>query len=57
MECENHADIGQAKREDRGGNMLEHLIRHDSYIQTVLEGRMEGRLGRGRPRQSFTDQA
>lgn len=25
--------------------MLEHLIRHDSYIKTVLEGRIEGRRG------------
>ncbi|KAI8442554.1 hypothetical protein MSG28_006015 [Choristoneura fumiferana] len=43
--------------EHRRGNMLKHLIRHDSYIKTILEGRIEGRRGGGRARRSFIDPA
>ena len=32
-----------------------HIVRHESIQKTVLEGRMEGRRGRGRPRRQWVD--
>lgn len=36
--------------------MLGHLIRHDNFIKTILEGKVEGTRKRGRPRRTYMDQ-
>lgn len=35
---------------------MEHLIRHDSFFDTMLEGKIEGERGRGRLKRSYKDQ-
>ncbi|XP_073956518.1 uncharacterized protein [Choristoneura fumiferana] len=40
----------------RRGNMIGHLIRHDDFFKTILEEKIEGKRGRGRPRRSYIDQ-
>lgn len=42
--------------ENRRGKMLGHLIRHDSYIKVIIEGKIEGKRKRGRPRRAYMDQ-
>ncbi|KAI5631681.1 reverse transcriptase (RNA-dependent DNA polymerase) domain-containing protein [Phthorimaea operculella] len=42
--------------ENRRGNMLGHLLRHDDLLKTIIEGKIEGRRGRGRPRRAYMDQ-
>lgn len=42
--------------ENRRGKMVGHLIRHDSFIKTIMEGKIEGKRGRGRPRISYMSQ-
>ncbi|VVC38382.1 Hypothetical protein CINCED_3A003431 [Cinara cedri] len=33
-----------------------HLIRNNSWITTIIEGKIEGKPGRGRPRQAYMKQ-
>ncbi|XP_073966137.1 26S proteasome non-ATPase regulatory subunit 13-like [Choristoneura fumiferana] len=40
----------------RRGNLIGHLIRHDDFFKTILEGKIEGKRGRGRSRRSYIDQ-
>lgn len=42
--------------ENRRGKMMGHLIRHDTFFKTILEGKIEGKRGRGRPRRNFIEQ-
>jgi hypothetical protein len=42
--------------ENRRGKMLGHLLRHDEYIKIMVEGKVEGRRKRGRPRRTYMDQ-
>jgi len=34
---------------------MEHMMRGDSLQREIIEGRMEGKRGRGRPRQNLLD--
>jgi|AKYZ01.1.fsa_nt_gi Reverse transcriptase (RNA-dependent DNA polymerase). len=40
----------------RRTELIGHTLRHESLLKTVLEGRVEGRRGRGRPRRRYMDQ-
>ncbi|KAI5640823.1 hypothetical protein NE865_06931 [Phthorimaea operculella] len=42
--------------ENRRGKMFGHLMRHDEFIKVIMEGKIEGKRGRGRPRRSYSDQ-
>lgn len=42
--------------ENRRGSMIGHLIRHDLFIKNIIEGKIEGKRGRGRPRRTFMEQ-
>ncbi|XP_048006632.1 uncharacterized protein LOC125241959 [Leguminivora glycinivorella] len=42
--------------ECRRGNMLGHLLRHDEFIKIIIEGKVEGRRKRGKPRRAYMDQ-
>ncbi|KAI5636210.1 hypothetical protein NE865_11049 [Phthorimaea operculella] len=42
--------------ENRRGKMMGHLIRHDSFLKTIIEGKVEGKRGRGRPRRNYFQQ-
>ncbi|PZC78062.1 hypothetical protein B5X24_HaOG202597 [Helicoverpa armigera] len=42
--------------ENRRGKMIGHLIRHDDFIKNIVEGKVEGKRGRGRPRYSYMKQ-
>lgn len=42
--------------ENRRGKMIGHLIRHDSFIRNIIEGKIEGKRRRGRPRIEYIDQ-
>ncbi|CAH4035794.1 unnamed protein product [Pieris brassicae] len=42
--------------ENRRGKMIGHLVRHDNLFKTILEGKIEDRTGRGRPRAAYIDQ-
>src|SRR6218665_3389505 len=39
----------------RQRNWMGHLLRGDSLQREIMEGRMEGKRGRGRPRQKLLD--
>jgi len=36
--------------------MIGHILRHDSLTRNVIEGDVEGYIGRGRPRMEYTKQ-
>ncbi|PZC74919.1 hypothetical protein B5X24_HaOG207024 [Helicoverpa armigera] len=42
--------------EYRRGKMIGHLICHDDFIKNIVEGKVEGKRGRGRPRYSYIKQ-
>lgn len=37
----------------RSGKLIGHLMRHNPFITNIMEGRINGRKGRGRPRKTF----
>lgn len=39
--------------ENRRGKMLEHFIRHDAFIKTIIEGKIEGKRERERLEQNI----
>jgi len=39
----------------RQANWIGHVLRHDCLLKTVLEGKMEGRGPRGKPRRKMLD--
>lgn len=41
---------------NRRGKMLGHLLRHDEFIKVILEGKIEGKRKRGRPRITYMEQ-
>lgn len=41
---------------NRKGKMVFHLRRHDDLLKTILEGNIEGKRKRGRPRVSYIQQ-
>ena len=41
---------------NRKKNWIGHVVRHDCLMRDVIEGRMEGRRGRGRPRIGMIDE-
>ena len=41
--------------QQRKHKWLGHVLRHDGLLHRILEGRMEGKRGRGRRRQRMTD--
>jgi hypothetical protein len=43
----------QQKKRQR--NWIGHILRGNSLVREIIEGRMEGRKGRGRPRQKLLD--
>ncbi|KAI5638904.1 reverse transcriptase (RNA-dependent DNA polymerase) domain-containing protein [Phthorimaea operculella] len=42
--------------ENRRGKMIGHLMRHDNFWKNIVEGKIEGSRGRGRPRRNYFDQ-
>ncbi|KAI5634899.1 hypothetical protein NE865_12382 [Phthorimaea operculella] len=42
--------------ENRRGKMIGHLIRHDHFLKNIVEGKVEGRRRRGRPRRNYFEQ-
>ena len=36
--------------------MIGHILRHEGFMQSIIEGVSEGKIGRGRPRLSFVKQ-
>jgi len=40
----------------RRANMIRHLLRHDSLLKTVIEGNVDGHIGRGKPRMEYMKQ-
>ncbi|KAJ0183311.1 hypothetical protein K1T71_001287 [Dendrolimus kikuchii] len=42
--------------EERRGKMFGHLFRHDTFLCTLIEGKVEARREKGRPRRAFMDQ-
>jgi hypothetical protein len=42
--------------ENRRGKMIGHLLRHDDLIKVIIEGKIEGRRKRGRPRRAYMEQ-
>jgi len=41
---------------ERRKKWVGHLIRNNTWIPTIIEQKTEGKLGRGRPRQSYIKQ-
>jgi len=39
----------------RQANWIGHLLRHDCLLKTVLDGKMEGKWARGKPRRTMLD--
>lgn len=39
--------------ENRRGKMIGHLMRHDNYFRTILEGKIKGKRGRGQKSETF----
>jgi hypothetical protein len=39
--------------EEKPGVWVGHLIRHEGLIKTILEGAVEGKNARGRPRREY----
>jgi len=39
----------------RQANWIGHVLRHDCLLKTVLEGKMEGKRPRGKPRRKMLD--
>ena len=37
----------------RKKNWIGHIIRHNGLLKQVIEGRMEGKRGKGRPRMGY----
>jgi hypothetical protein len=37
----------------RSGKLIGHLLRHNSFITNIMEGRINEHNGRGRPRKTF----
>ncbi|KAI5731138.1 hypothetical protein M8J77_005274 [Diaphorina citri] len=42
--------------EQRRHKWIGHIYRHNNFVVNIIEGRREGRQGRGRPRMSFMEQ-
>ncbi|CAH0406949.1 unnamed protein product [Chilo suppressalis] len=42
--------------ENRYLRMFGHLVRHDEFIKNIIEGKVEGKRGWGRPRIAYTKQ-
>ncbi|KAI5729179.1 hypothetical protein M8J77_026485 [Diaphorina citri] len=42
--------------QDRRHKWIGHLYRHNEYMVSIIEGKREGRQGRGRPRLNYIDQ-
>lgn len=42
--------------QNRRGRMIGHLMRHDAFFVNILEGKVNGKRGRGRPRITFFSQ-
>ena len=40
----------------RRENLVGHILRHVGLFKTFVEGQMEGKMGKGRPRMSFIEQ-
>ena len=40
----------------RRNNLIGHILRHDGLMKTIVEGQVEGKNGKGRPRTKYMEQ-